>query len=204
MTWVLRLLLLPVLAAVAVPVLVVTTATPAAACSCELVDPEAPPTWGPEVFVATVVEDLPEDGTGEVEVAAVVTHVYRGDVPDEVTVATEAEGTACGLTSLEAGQTRLFSTSLDGAVARVGSCGGPSVVDDAVIAEAERDLGPGEAREVPEGALEPRGRPGDRLGDGGSGSDGSGAEVLALGLFVGLVVTLAGGVVLVRSRGGAG
>jgi hypothetical protein len=142
----------------AVPALLLSATPPAAACSCELVDPEAAAAWGEQVFTATIVEDVPAGAEGTVALDAVVTHVYRGDPPERVTVWAHAGETSCGPGTGGRGEARLYESS--GQDARqgdvfVGTCGGSPLVSDAVLAEVEADLGPGVARDVPPGLVDP-------------------------------------------------
>ncbi|WP_139984308.1 hypothetical protein [Nocardioides litoris] len=156
----LRLVLLPLLA---VPVVVLSTASPATACDCA--PPVEPHVWSDEVYVATVVDDVDDgrevDGYAT-EVTAVVTHVYRGDdVPTEVEISTWSDLTSCGRSSMEAGREVLVDVSAEEAADGVvpdGACGGPvTTASPEALAEVEAALGSGQARDVPTDALEPRG-----------------------------------------------
>jgi hypothetical protein len=145
MTWLLRLLLVSLLA---VPVLV-TSAAPAQACSCASTTPRETAREAVDVFVATLVEDPSEAEPGILEARPEISHVYKGSADGEVRVATHSEQSLCGKSGLEAGETRLIYGTVTDGVVRVGSCSGSPPADERSLAEAERLLGP--AREVDPG-----------------------------------------------------
>lgn len=139
-------LLLTLLSLLAAPLLLVWSAPPAQACSCAGGSVAENAEGSDAVFVATMAADLEESGVGLVEARADVDLVYAGDVPDQVTISTGAQESACGLTRLRAGRTWLFFTTAGtDDTFRVSLCGGNSPTGRTGDPAVERVLGPGRA-----------------------------------------------------------
>jgi len=182
MTWLARLLLLPILA---LPVVLIS-APPASACSCVSGTVKDFVEWADVVFVATVADGLGENASGGVaETKASVEHVYEGEVDDVVSITTSGSEASCGLNGVGAGETWLFFGTGGYDAVEVSLCGGSTVADSGLRENVKKLLGPGEAVVAP-------------VDDPGDSDPGGTPPWLLPG---GLVVLAAGAVALiVRSR----
>lgn len=186
----------------AVPVLTLVAPSPAYACSCAMGSVEDYVKWSDAVFVATLAEPLAEGTTGVVRARASVETVYDGDVPDEVIISTGAQGSACGLTGLDAGERWLFyATNGKNGTFGVSLCGGSTVAGPGRVTEVETVLGQGRtvattatsgsgSQDVSPPSAEPTAVP-------------EGGDTVPVAIGLGLVVALVGGIgvwLVVRRR----
>lgn len=130
-------------------VVVGATGGPAYACKCLEVERTVLAQRASAVFVGTAGARTTV-GTEEVRYVVTVDRVYKGDVPPQVTVATAANPTACGMPGLPLETELLFITQVPATAGRtrpapdefqVNLCGGTTPVAGDIETEVEGVLG---------------------------------------------------------------
>ena len=142
---VLRLLLSVLLA---VPVLVLAVASPAAACDCVGGSPAQHTRWA-DVVVGGALERGPADGFHQdaVTYSFAVEQVFKGEAGPTLTVASEGSGAACGLERMVEGATYVVFATHEDIMGDEGDrlwahlCGGTARATDGLVAAVERETG---------------------------------------------------------------
>ncbi|WP_183092547.1 hypothetical protein [Nocardioides stalactiti] len=138
-----RLLLAVLLPALAATLgLVVTTAGPAAACSCVGGDVRQFARWADVVFTGFVAEA--DDREQKVVYTFEVERVYDGEASATERVVTGNQGSACGLPGLQPGRRyAVYAGATDAGVLSMSSCGGTRAAGPGYVDRIERNLGAG-------------------------------------------------------------
>ena len=127
--------------------LVLATAAPAFACTCQPGDIEQQTRRADAVFVAKV------DGVTEVgrkfEYALTANRSYKGTIERETTVTTHQATTACGLGELEVGTDYVFLVTGDTPPYAASSCDGSGPANPGRMEKIEAALGAGEVISPP-------------------------------------------------------
>lgn len=127
--------------------LVLATAAPASACTCQVADVEKQTERADAVFLGTV-DEITEVGQ-KFEYAVTLSHSYKGTVDRETTVTSNQVTSACGLGRLAVGTDYMFLVSGDSPPYTVTTCGGSGPASDKLILQVTDALGAGDDVEEP-------------------------------------------------------
>lgn len=186
----LRHLLAVVLTAVAATLgLVVSTAGPAAACSCVGGGIPQYAEWADAVFTGELASAPDRSEEQTVTYTFDVEQIYAGKVPELAEVRTPSQESACGLAHVESGRRFVIFASYDDGALSTGLCSGSQVANAAYTDRLERHLGIGT---IPSREHAPRAPSG--VADDPGRDDGGRTWMLVVPIASGVVILAALGV----------